>query len=123
MSFFPQPPINFHVVGVQILPSNRIEMAWDLYTDASLRTDFMTFNENANFFCLVGVNSERIFAHMRSVIGYELWRNLSNDFLPPDEGILVADESNLPQGILSYIDVDTVANQEYWYKLAAKIAE
>jgi len=123
MSFFPQPPIDFHVVGVQILPSNRIEMAWDLYTDASLRTDFMTFNENANFFCFIGVNSERIFAHMRSVIGYELWRNLSNDFLPPDEGILVADESSLPQGILSYIDVDTVANQEYWYKLAAKIAE
>jgi len=123
MSLFPAPPINFHVVGVQILPENRIEMAWDLYTDISLRDDYMIFNADHDFFCTMGGNPERLFAHLRHVVGYELWRNLTVNFSPPDEGILVADENNLPQGILSYIDLDTVPNQVYWYKLAAKIVE
>jgi hypothetical protein len=123
MPLYPPSPENFHVVGVQILPENRIELAWDLYTNASLRDDYMMFNEEHNFFCNVWGNPQRLFAHLRSVVGYELWRNLSNDFLPPDEGILVANETNLPQGVLSYIDTDTLPNREYWYKLAAKIAE
>lgn len=121
MSFYPDPPENFQIENLQILPSASLDLTWDIYTDDRVRNDYLNFNDENHQFATMGTNPPHIFAHNRDVIGYRLFRNEDTDFDPLVEGDLLADEFVLEQNDDIFTDNTVIPNTTYFFKLAAVV--
>ena len=123
MALFPPAPTNFRVTAVRIVPSVRISLAWDEYDNNLLRDDILHSNVEGQKAAQQGINSDRVSAHNRYCVGYELWRKATCDFTPPQQGTQLADETTLEHSTTEYHDDTAELNHVYYYKLAAKIQQ
>lgn len=111
----PSPP-NLRVTNVDNTPISKVELAWDVVSDADLRKNYLFTNDAGRITAQSGLVPNYVLAHTRSVVGYKLYGN-SVAFTPPAQGTLLADEITLTKLVLAFIDFTISQNEKRLFKI------